>query len=149
LDAFHYNTIYNEDVAVASGVSGNEASFNYTEYLNSLDSLEMITSKVALKRGSVVPMNKPDRICIVPDWETVYPLLKTTPSVRRDWGWLLFPIHWGYPASISPFAGVVKNADTGNMAPFTPTYTVGWNQAGNNSRYHLYYPHKLSSYFSP
>jgi len=32
LDAFHYNTIYNEDVAVASGVSGNEASFNYTEY---------------------------------------------------------------------------------------------------------------------
>jgi len=77
----------------------------------------------------------------------VYPLLKTTPSVRLDWGWLLFPIHWGYPASISPFAGVVKNADTGNMAPFTPTYTVGWNQAGNNSRYHLYYPHKLSSYF--
>ncbi len=121
--------------------------FDYAEYLNSLDSLEMFTSKGTLKRGSVIPMNKPDRICIVPDWETVYPLLRTTPSVRRNWGWLFFPIHWGYPASKSPFAGVVKNADTGNISPFTPTYTVGWNQAGSNSRYHLYYPHKLNSYF--
>ncbi|MBN2018021.1 MAG: hypothetical protein JW794_07845 [Candidatus Cloacimonetes bacterium] len=121
--------------------------FNYSEYLNSLDSLEIFMSDGSLKRGSVLPMNRPDRICIVPDWETIYPLLRTKPSIRHTWGWLMFPIHWGYPASISPFAGVVKNADTGNMSPFTPTYTVGWNQAGSNSRYHPYYPHKLSSYF--
>ena len=144
--SYPFTGLYKE-VGPAGATELISRNFDYTEYLNSLDSLEMITSKGTLKRGSVVPMNKSERICIVPDWEIVYPLLKTTPSVRRDWGWLLFPIHWGYPASISPFAGVVKNADTGNMSPFTPTYTVGWNQAGNNSRYHLYYPHKLSSYF--
>jgi len=136
-----------KDVGPAGATELITRTFNYTDYLSSLDSLQEATSKIFVKRGSVVPLNKPERICIVPDWEVIYPYLRTNPLIRRDWGWLMFPIHWGYPASISPFAGVVKHADTGNISPVTPTYTVGWNQSANNSRYHLYYPHKLSSFF--
>jgi hypothetical protein len=96
----------------------------------------------------VVRYGDPARIVLVPDWERVFPLVLSDPEVRRAWSWLVLPIQWGYPATKSPFAGVVKHVDTGNLSPLGPAYNGAWNRCGPAAGYVLYEPHALSSFFA-
>ena len=89
----------------------------------------------------------PERIDLVPDWERVIDLARTNADVRAAWSWMLLPIRWGYPASVSPFAGIVSHAETGNLAPPGPNYNKGWNRTGENAGFSLYEPHRFVSVF--
>ena len=84
---------------------------------------------------------------VLPDWERVLPLVRRDPDVRRRWAWLVLPIRWGYPASPSPLAGLVANADMGNVGPIGPAYNAGWNRPGPGRGFEEYHPHVLPSYF--
>jgi len=88
-----------------------------------------------------------DQIEIIPDWERILDLVLTKSSARKKWSWLVLPILWGFPASKSPAAGIVGNADTGNLAPVGPAYNTGWNHVGDCKGYYLYEPHELSAEF--
>jgi hypothetical protein len=59
----------------------------------------------------------------------------------------VLPIRWGYPATESPFAGIVSFTDTGNAAPVGPSYSLGWNVSGSAPGFHSYEPHTLPSVF--
>lgn len=89
----------------------------------------------------------PDKIEIVPDWEPVIDLIQEHPQARKEWSWLVLPIRWGYPAVKSPFAGVIRHANTGNLAPVGPAYNTAWNRVGAVQNYELYDPHKFGSSF--
>jgi len=91
----------------------------------------------------VEPFDSAGRVKLLPDWERVHPQVLTDPGYRRDWAWFVLPIRSGYPASASPFAGIISHAETGNLAPFTVTYNGGWNRSGASGGYHLYDPHRL------
>ncbi len=96
---------------------------------------------------AVISLVDPARLRIVPDWERVADLARERPEVRRDWAWLLLPIRWGYPATRSPFAGVLEHYNTGNVAPQGPSFNAGWNTSGASSGFSLYEPHSLPSVF--
>ncbi len=98
-------------------------------------------------RGQAVPFVTQDRLVIVPDWERVIEPVRDDPVARRDWCWMLLPIRWGYPATVSPFAGVVPHAETGNLAPTGPHYQGGWNHSGSASGFHDFSPHSFDSLF--
>ncbi len=100
----------------------------------------------ALER--MIRYDDPTKIELVPDWERVWPLVLSDPEVRRQWSWLVLPIQWGYPATKSPFAGVIKHIDTGNLSPLGPSYNGGWNHTGPAPGYALYEPHRFSSLFA-
>ena len=89
----------------------------------------------------------PERIELVPDWERVIDLARTNADVRAEWSWMLLPIRWGYPASVSPFAGIVSHAETGNLSPPGANYNKGWNRTGENAGFGLYEPHRFVSVF--
>ena len=72
-------------------------------------------------------------IHLLPDWERVERLVIERPEVRRRWAWLVLPIYWGFPATVSTGAGLVQHADLGNIAPPGPAYNDGWNRAGGPS----------------
>ena len=76
---------------------------------------------------------------LIPDWERVERLVIEEPAVRREWAWLVLPIYWGFPATVSPGAGLVAHTDLGNIAPPGPAYNDGWNRAGGppQGRYRL------------
>jgi hypothetical protein len=95
----------------------------------------------------VVRYGLPDRVGVIPDWEHLYPVIFDDPVMRREWAWMVLPIRWGYPASQSPFAGVVPHAETGNLAPPGPTFQSSWNTSGASAGFHHYDPHKFSSLF--
>jgi len=95
----------------------------------------------------MVRFDRPDRIRILPDWERVDPLVHSEPAMRAPWAWMLLPIRWGYPASQSPFAGVVSHAETGNLAPVGPSYSMGWNVTQAARSFALYEPHRFGSHF--
>jgi len=97
--------------------------------------------------NKIVRLDNPDRLEILPDWEQVLPLVRTDPVARRRWAWLVLPIRFGYPATRSSFAGIVRYAETGNTSVVAPAYNGGWNRAGAASGYDNYVPHRLSSYF--
>jgi hypothetical protein len=105
------------------------------------------TTGPEFKRGSVLGLADPNRLCIVPDWERVVDLVADDACVRREWSWLLLPIRWGYPATESPFSGILPNTDTGNLAPLGPTYSSGWNVSGPARGFHAYQPNTLPSVF--
>lgn len=96
---------------------------------------------------AIISLADPARIRIVPDWERVVELARERPEVRRDWAWLLLPIRWGYPATRSPFAGVLQHYNTGNVAPQGPSFNAGWNTTGSSAGFDLYEPHSLPSVF--
>lgn len=100
-----------------------------------------------LKRGSVVSLVDSQRVTVVPDWERVIDLVQSDFNTRRDWSWLILPIRWGYPATVSPFAGILKHVDTGNASPVGPAFSSGWNIAGESPEFHTYEPHELPSIF--
>ena len=78
-------------------------------------------------------------IALIPDWERVERLVLDEPDVRQQWAWLVLPIYWGFPATVSPGAGLVAHTDLGNIAPPGPAYNDGWNRAGGppQGRYRL------------
>lgn len=80
-----------------------------------------------------------DDIALIPDWERVERLVLDEPDVRQQWAWLVLPIYWGFPATVSPGAGLVAHTDLGNIAPPGPAYNDGWNRAGGppQGRYRL------------
>ncbi len=116
------------------------------KYWKQLEAGKTTTGPV-FKRGSVIGLASPDRLCLVPDWERVIDHTHTNARARRDWSWLVLPIRWGYPATISPFAGVLEHFDTGNVAPIGPSFNPGWNAAGSAPGYFVYEPHTLPSIF--
>jgi len=99
------------------------------------------------KRGNVVNLAKENRIKIVPDWERIIDLLKENREARHGWSWMVLPIHYGYPASASPLAGIVKNADTGNVGAIGPSFNDAWNVVGSGQGYHIYEPHQMPEIF--
>ena len=98
-------------------------------------------------RGGVIFLGEPEEIEIVPDYERVIDLIMTDVEVRQEWAWLVLPMRFGYPASVSPFAGVVSHAETGNLAVVGPAFNSGWNRSGPSGQYKLYEPHVLSRLF--
>ena len=95
----------------------------------------------------IVRLDNPDRIELIPDWERVLPMAFAEPEARARWAWLLLPMHFGYPATKSPFAGIVRYAETGNIAPASPSFNGGWNRPRAALGYARYQPHRLSSTF--
>jgi len=59
----------------------------------------------------------------------------------------VLPLRWGYPAIQSPFAGIVANAETGNLAPVGPAQSSGWNRPGPSATFALYDPHLIPRFF--
>ena len=84
---------------------------------------------------------------VVPDWEVVRPLVLRDHEMRRRWAWLVLPVRWGYPATPSPLAGLVPNADMGNVGPIGPAFNAGWNRPGEGRGFESYVPHLLPSIF--
>lgn len=121
------------------------AHFDYRAYF---DGARPGRTDGRLGRGSVVRLDRIDRVEIVPDWERVHALLYTDPEVRERWSWLVLPIRWGYPAAESPFAGVIAHASTGNLAPQTGSQNRGWNRAGAGSGFHEYDPHRYGGFWA-
>jgi len=97
--------------------------------------------------GSVLGLAMPERIRLLPDWERVVELAWSGPDHRRAWSWMLLPLHWGYPATQSPFSGILENFNTGNVAPPGPSYNAGWNVSGASSGFAAYDPHSVPSLF--
>ncbi len=95
----------------------------------------------------MVRLDNPERIEILPDWERLQPLVFKEAQARADWSWMLLPIRFGYPATVSPFAGIVRYAETGNLSIPGPPFNGGWNHSGAAPGYDDYEPHRLSSYF--
>jgi hypothetical protein len=98
-------------------------------------------------RGSVIPLDDPHKIIIVPDWEQVLDLTVSNKEARKNWFWLVLPIRFGYPASSSPLAGIIKHTNTGNLSSLGPAYNEAWNRIGGTSEYEVYNPHRLSKAF--
>ncbi len=105
------------------------------------------TAGPEFKRGSILSLADSDRLRIVPDWERVADLIRRDPRARRDWSWLILPLRWGYPATQSPFAGIVEHFDTGNLSILGPSYNGGWNVSGPASGFSAYEPHLLPAIF--
>lgn len=74
------------------------------------------------KRGNVIQFDQLERLEIVPDWERVIDLCRSNAGVRHRWSWLFLPLRWGYPATESPLAGIVKHTDTGNVGDIGPAF---------------------------
>lgn len=99
------------------------------------------------ERGGVVFLGQEETVALVPDYERVVDLILADPDVRQEWSWLVLPMRWGYPAVESPFAGVVANAETGNLSIVGPAFNTGWNRSGENVQYKAYVPHVLPRLF--
>ena len=98
-------------------------------------------------RGNVIAFDDSLRIAIIPDWERVINLVISDKKARKNWFWLVLPVRFGYPASTSPFAGLLKHADTGNLSTLGPAFSRAWNRIGGTSESAVYTPHKLSRIF--
>jgi hypothetical protein len=99
------------------------------------------------ERGGVVFLGESDRVEVVPDYERVIGLVLTDVEVRQEWSWLVLPMRWGYPAVSSPLAGIVANAETGNLSIVGPAFNTGWNRSGENVQYKEYVPQVLPRLF--
>jgi hypothetical protein len=88
-------------------------------------------------------------ITLLPDWERVQDLVLENAVARRHWSWLVLPVRWGFPATNSPGAGLMKHADAGNLAPMGPTFDTGWNRLGPSILYRSFSPRVLRTPLSP
>jgi hypothetical protein len=104
---------------VGPGQTGELVSTSWDVFRTAPDS-------AAAETNTVVRFDNPERLEILPDWERVLPLVRTDPVVRRRWAWLVLPIRFGYPATRSSFAGIVRYAETGNTSVVAPAYNGGW-----------------------
>ncbi len=95
----------------------------------------------------VMPYDAAERLEILPDWERLVDPVHHEVNTRQDWSWLILPIRWGYPASESPFAGVVAHAETGNLAPPGPAHNGSWSRVAEVSGYGQYDPHRFLALF--
>ena len=102
---------------------------------------------IKYERGNVISFNSKERITIVPDWERVIDLMESSKEARQNWSWLILPLRWGYPATESPFAGIVKHADTGNQGDIGPSFTEWWNTSMGAGGVHVFEPHELPPIF--
>ena len=99
------------------------------------------------KRGNVISFARPDRLELVPDWERVIDLTRTNAQARHQWSWLFLPIRWGYPATESPFAGIVKHTDTGNVGDIGLAFWDGWNRSMATPHADVYRPNQVAPIF--
>jgi len=120
--------------------------FDHREWYAS-DPADRIDPERRYGRGSTELFDDAARVELVPDWERVLPLVRTDPVARREWAWLVLPVHWGYPATRSPLAGIVDHADTGNVGPIGPAFNDGWNRSGPGRGFSLYEPHVLPPFY--
>jgi len=90
-----------------------------------------------------------EQLTLVPDWERIVDLLGSDAGVRREWGFLVLPIRWGFPASVSPGGGAVRRANLGNVAPLGLAFHTGWNRAGADEEHHPFDPHVLRILMAP
>lgn len=111
------------------------------------DPTAAVPAEVAYGPGHVTLFDDPSMVTVVPDWERVLPLVRTSPDVRRDWAWLVLPVRWGFPATPSPLAGLIDYADMGNVGPIGPAYNDGWNRPGTGRGFESYEPNLLPSFF--
>lgn len=95
----------------------------------------------------VVRYDNPVRLEILPDWEMIADRALVDAEIRDRWAWLLLPARFGYPASESPFAGVVRYAETGNLSLPPPIYSGGWNRSGAGPGSALYAFHRVPEVF--
>ena len=101
----------------------------------------------APETAPIVRFDNLSRLELVPDWERVLPMVKDDAGARAEWLWLVLPIRFGYPATVSPFAGIIKYAETGNSSIPSPPFNSGWNRTGEVAGYGTYDPNRLSSQF--
>ena len=101
------------------------------------------------RRGKIVSFASRDRIEILPDAERVADLVKVDTQARRNWAWLVLPIRWGYPATKSPPADIIKieRPDLGNISVVGPSYNAGWNRSGDAPGFRVYSPDTFPSMF--
>lgn len=97
----------------------------------------------SFRKETVLGLADARRLRIVPDWERLVDLAWADPAVRADWAWMLLPIRWGYPATQSPFSGVLEHFNTGNVAPQGPAYNGGWNVTGPGPAFSGFDPHTV------
>lgn len=97
--------------------------------------------------GAVLGLADPARLRLLPPWERILDLAWARADVRRDWSWMLLPARWGYPATVSPFAGVLEHFNTGNVAPPGPSFNAGWSRSGASSGFAAYDPHSIPALF--
>lgn len=88
-------------------------------------------------------------ISLVPDWERLEALIFAREDVRLRWSWLLLPVYWGFPATSSLGAGLIKHVDLGHVAVLSPPYHSTWNDVGESHRHRLYEPRVLRTPVSP
>lgn len=99
------------------------------------------------ERGAVVWLQAREALELIPDWERVIDLVRSDATVRQQWAWMVLPVRFGYPASVSPFAGIVAHAETGNLAILGPAFSTGWNRTGAVAGFSDYAPHKIPRIF--
>ncbi len=88
-------------------------------------------------------------IVLLPDWERIADLVLNDADARMRWSWLILPLYWGFPASRSPAAGLLKHTNLGHVAPVGPAYNDGWNRIGPTLHYRPYEPFVLRTPVSP
>jgi len=64
------------------------------------------------------------------------------PEVLKDWGWLILPARWGFPAAPS-LGSEIKVIDLGNRSPYGPAYNTSWNRLAPTMLYPAYRVKKL------
>lgn len=95
----------------------------------------------------IIRFDRADRIEVLPDWDRLAELALEDASVRWNWAWFLLPAHSGYPATVSPFAGIIRYAETGNVPPGPPPYNGGWNRTAEGTGYSYFIPQRISGLF--
>jgi hypothetical protein len=137
--------VYRE-VGPANSSEKISASVDHWAYFKN-DSCKKTRGENGFGRGNVIPLDDQSRIAIIPDWERVIDLIASNEEARKKWFWLVLPIRFGFPASVSPLAGVIEHTNTGNLSSLGPAYSEAWNRIDGTNEFSLYVPHKLSKAF--
>ncbi|MGH7468816.1 MAG: hypothetical protein ACRENP_12735 [Longimicrobiales bacterium] len=77
-------------------------------------------------------------LTLVPDWERVVDLTLEHQDARWRWAWLILPIRWGFPASVSPGGTLLKHTDLGQIAPEGPAFQPTWNRLARHTGWREY-----------